>query len=68
MLRNLTVVQTYQPGFPDFYQLVRMIASEEQAQHWMKTTNWENPERSLELQLGDQAANLLDDQIQAITR
>ena len=28
----------------------------------MKTASWENPEKSLELQLGDQLANLLFDQ------
>ena len=62
------VIQTHQPGFPDFCQLVYMIASEEWAQHWMKATNWKNPERSLDLQLGDQAANLSDDQSQEMTR
>ena len=43
------VIQMYQPGFTI---LVHMLVSEEQAQPCMKTTNWENPERSLELQLG----------------
>ena len=36
-----------------------MHVSEDQAQLWMKTANWENPERSLELQPGDQPADLL---------
>ena len=40
---------------------------EGQAQHWMKIINWENPERSLELQLGDQSTDLLYDQAWAIT-
>ena len=31
----------------------------------MKTTNWESPERSLELQPGDQPTTLLYDQAQA---
>ena len=42
-----------------------MLASEGQAQHWMKIINWKNPERSLELQLGDHPDNLLCDQPQA---
>ena len=37
-------------------------------QHWVKTTTWENPERSLELQLRDQPTNLLCDHAQAIAR
>lgn len=45
-----------------------MLVGEGQAQHWMKTTNWENSERSLELQLGDQPANLLYDQTWTIAR
>ena len=45
-----------------------MIASEEWAQHWMKAINWKNPERSLDLQLGDKAATLSDDQSQEMTR
>ena len=62
------VIQTHQPGFPDFYQQVYMIAGEEWAQHWRKSANWKNPERSLDLQLGDQAAKLSDDQFQEMTR
>ena len=49
------------------YKLAHMLASEGQAQHWMKIINWENPERSLELQLGDQSTDLLYDQAWAIT-
>ena len=45
-----------------------MIASEEWAQAQRKATNWKNPERSLDLQLGDQAANLSNDQLQEMTR
>ena len=30
-----------------------MLVSEDQAQPWMKTANWENSARPLELQLGD---------------
>lgn len=44
-----------------------MLASEGQVQHWMKIINWENPEKSLELQLGDQSTHLLYDQAWAIT-
>ena len=67
MLRNLIVIQTYQPDFSDLYKLAHMLASEGQAQHWMKIINWKNPERSLELQLGDQSTDLLYDQAWAIT-
>ena len=45
-----------------------MLLGEGQAQHYMKTTNWESPERSLELQLGDQPPSLLYIQAQAIAR
>ena len=45
-----------------------MLVSESQGQHWMKTSNWENPERSLKLQLGDQLSSLLYDQTLAIAR
>ena len=63
-----TVIQTYQPGFSDLYQLLYMLVSEDQTQHWMTTANWESPERSLELQLGDQPTNLVYNQPWAITR
>jgi len=33
-----------------------MLIDEGQAQHGVTTANWENPERSIELQLGDQPA------------
>ena len=33
------VIQTYQPDFSDLYQLVHMLFSEGQAQHWVRTTN-----------------------------
>ena len=47
-----------------------MLVREGQAQHWMKTANWENPERSPGLQrsLGDLPIDLLYDQSQAIAR
>ena len=45
-----------------------MLVSEGQAQHWMKTANWENPKRSLELQPADQPTDLLHDQAPAIAR
>lgn len=44
-----------------------MLGSEDQAQDWMKIINWENPEGSLELQLGDLFTDLLYDQAWAIT-
>ena len=37
-----------------------MLVGKYQAQHWMKTIDWESPERTLELQLGDQPTNLYD--------
>ena len=45
-----------------------MLVSEDQAQHWIKTANRENPERSLELQPGDKPTDLLYDQAWAIAR
>ena len=63
-----TVIQTYQPGFSDLHKLVHMLVCEGQAQQWMKTANWENPDRFLELQLGEHSANLLHDQAHAIVR
>lgn len=30
-----TVIQTYRPGFSDFYQLVHMLVGEGQATQWM---------------------------------
>ena len=62
------VIQTYLPGFSDLHQIVHMLVSEGQAQHWMKTKNWENPERSLELQPAVQPADLLHDQARAIAK
>lgn len=68
MLRNLkNVIQIYQPGFSDLYQLVYILVSEDQAQHWMATANWVSPERSLELQLEDQSTNLVYFQVWTIT-
>ena len=60
------VIQTYQPGFSDLYQLVHILVSEAQAQHSIKTANWENPERALELQPRDQPAELFYDQAWAV--
>ena len=40
--------QTYQPGFSDLHQLVHILVGR------MQITNWENAERSLELQPRDQ--------------
>lgn len=37
-----------------------MLIGEGQAKYWIKTTTWENPERSLGFQLGNQLANLHD--------
>ena len=42
-------LQSYQPGFSDFYQLLHMFVRQGQAQHWMKAGTWRNPGRSLEL-------------------
>ena len=36
------VIQIYQAGFSDLYQLVHTFVIEGQTQHWMKTANWEN--------------------------
>ena len=41
-----TVIQTYQPGFSGFDQLVHMLVSEGQDQHWMQTTKWNDPKKS----------------------
>ena len=68
LLEFNTVIQTYQPGFSDLHKLVHMLVCEGQAQQWMKTANWENPDRFLELQLGEHSANLLHDQAHAIAR
>ena len=59
------VIQMHQSHFSELYQLVNFFVSEGQAQCSTKTTNRKNPERSLELQLGDHPANLLCDQPQA---
>ena len=32
----IIVIQTYQPGFSDLYQLVHMLVGEGQAKQWMK--------------------------------
>lgn len=47
-----------------------MLVGEDQAQHSMKIANWNNPEKSLELQPGDQEslAALLYNQAQAIAK
>lgn len=55
------VIQMYQSHFSDLYQLVNFFVSEGQAQCSTKTTSRKNPERSLELQLGDQSTYLLKD-------
>lgn len=56
------VIQTHQDGFSDLYQLVHMLVSEGQVQHRLRSANWENPEWSLEGQLGDIPINLLYNQ------
>ena len=63
-----TVIQAYQPGFSDLHKPVRMFVCEGQAWHWMKTANWENPDRVLELQLGEHPANLLHNHAHVIAR
>lgn len=45
-----------------------MLVGEDQAQHWMKITNWENLEGCLELQLGDQPTKFLYDQARTIIK
>lgn len=62
------VIQTHQPSFPDLYQPVHMIFSEGQAPHWINTGNWDNPERSLKLQMGYYFPALSDDQVCAIAK
>ena len=57
------VIQMYQSHFSELCQLVNFFVSEGQAQCSTKTTNRKNPERSLELQLGDQPTYLLKDQV-----
>lgn len=44
-----TVVETYQPSLSDLHHLLHMLVDKHQAQYWLKITNWENPEKSLEL-------------------
>lgn len=39
-----------------------MLMGEGQAQQWMKTANWDGPEKYLRLQIGNQPAELLYDQ------
>lgn len=48
------VIQFYQPGFSNLYQLVL----EGQVQYLMKAI-WENPKRSLDWQVGEYYADLL---------
>lgn len=56
------VIRVHQPGFSDLYHLVHMLVSEGQVQHRLRSANWENPEWSLEGQLGDIPINLLYNQ------
>lgn len=51
--------QTHQPGFSDLHQLLHMLIGKGQAWHWMKTANWDHPEKSLELQIRGQPPALL---------
>lgn len=53
------IIQIYQPAFSDFYQQIYMLVSKGQAQHWMNTANWHNPESSVELQMGHHLPALL---------
>lgn len=39
-----------------------MPVGEGQGQHWMKATNWDNPEKLLELQMGYHCPVLFYDQ------
>lgn len=34
------VIQAYQFGFPNLYQLLHTLVDEGQAQHWMAKANW----------------------------
>lgn len=45
-----TVIQTYQPDFSDFYQLIHTLVGEGQAKHGMKLAWREHPESDLEKQ------------------
>lgn len=44
------VIQTYQPGLSDIFQLVYMLVHEGQAKRWMKSAQGEHPERDSEKQ------------------
>ena len=46
------IIQTYQPGFSDLYYPASILVREDQANHWMKTTN-ANILEGLELQSKD---------------
>ena len=61
-------IQTYHLCVSDLYHHVYRLVSERKAQSWLKTTNLENLEISLELQPRDQSTNLLYNQTQANTR
>lgn len=59
------VIQTYQHGFSDLYQLVHMPVGD-----CMKTANGNDTEKTLELQPGDRETlvPLLNDQAQGIAK
>lgn len=60
------MIQTYQPHFPSLSISLHAFG-EGEAQHWMKTTNMESPEQSLEFQVAQPPA-LLYDQVNAIAK
>lgn len=45
------VIQTYQPGFSDIYQLVYMRVHEGQAREWLKPAQWKYPEGDSDKQI-----------------
>ena len=36
-------IRTYEPGFPDLYQLIQLLVSESQARKWIEKAGWKSP-------------------------
>lgn len=45
------IVQTYEPRYPDLYQLVHMLVWEGRATEWLKKAIWKNLLEDLEKQM-----------------
>lgn len=60
-------IQTYKPGLSNLHQLIHLLISEGQAQHWVKTADWESLETCSGLQ-SEQSGILLCDQVQKIAK